>query len=166
MLLITGEEIASLQSTIARLFVIEIRQGDVDSEKLSNLQAKANLLPHAMASYIQWLREHYDEISQKISLKFEEQRKKATGGTGHRKLAEHRAFLALTLALVAAWLVSKGVFTKADKEAFVSEGREIFQRLTERHGERIKDEDPIKTFEDIILSLQRMGKVTLEKIDG
>lgn len=165
-LIITGEEIAKLQSTIARLFVIEIHQGDVDSAKLSELQAKVNLLPQAMASYIYWVRDHYDRIKEKIPPRFAELRQKATLGSGHRKLSEQVAFLMLTLELVSSWLIEKGVLSKAEGKALISEGEDIFRRLTERHGKRIKDEDPIKTFEDIILSLIRTGKVNLEKIDG
>jgi hypothetical protein len=48
MLIITGEELVSLQSTLARVCVIEFSKGDVDMNRLTELQAKAHLLPRAM----------------------------------------------------------------------------------------------------------------------
>ncbi|MEI7636318.1 MAG: CHC2 zinc finger domain-containing protein [Syntrophus sp. (in: bacteria)] len=163
-LLVTGEEIASLQSTIARIFVIEINKGDVNIEKLTALQDMADRLPHAMSSYVHWLRDNMVDLQKQFSARFSALRKAATEGAGHLKLPEHVAFLTFTLEVVSSWLVDKGVFTEADGELLVSEGWDTFRRLTERHGERIKDEDPVRKFDDIILTLVRMEKVTVEAI--
>ena len=158
-LLITGEEITSLQSTVARIFVIEIGKSDVDIEKLTQLQALQDQLPHAMSSYIHWLRANMTNIEKMFPSRFAALRKAASARAGHRKLPEQVAFLTFTLEVVSSWLVSKGIFTEADAKAFASEGFDIFTRLTEQHGERINDEDPIRKFEDIILSLVRTEKV-------
>jgi hypothetical protein len=163
-LMVTGEEIAVLQSTIARIFVIEINQGDVDIAKLTRLQAMADSLPHAMSSFIHWILDNMDRIRRTLPVRFRELRQKATEDTGHRKLPEQRAFLTLTLEIVSAWLVDRGVFTGAEGKAFVADGWETFRRLTERHGERIKEEDPVRKFNEIILAMLRTGKIRLERI--
>lgn len=163
-LLITGEEIASMQSTIARIFVIEINHGDVNIGKLTQIQSLVEHLPHAMSSYINWIRSNMADIKQRLPARFAELRRKATEGAGHRKLPEQVAFLMYTLELVASWLMDKGVFTETDGKSFASEGWDTFRRLTDMHGERIKSEDPVRIFDDIILTLHRMGKVTLEQI--
>lgn len=165
-LLVTGEEIATLQSTIARIFVVEINKGDVNIDKLSKLQSLAHLLPHAMSSYLLWIRDNMQDIRQSFPSMFSALREKANEGAGHRKLPEQVAFLTFTLEIVSSWLMDKGIYTDAAAIDFVSEGWNIFKRLSERHGKRIKDEDAVKKFDDIILTLFRMGKVTLQHIDG
>ncbi len=135
-------------------------------EKLSQIQSIAHRLPHAMTSYIYWLRDNVDDIKQKLRNRFTDLRRKATEGAGHLKLPEQVAFLTLTLELVTSWLIDKGIFTEDDGRVFVSEGWDIFKCLTERHGERIKDEDAVKKFEDIIHTLLRMDKITLNYFEG
>lgn len=165
-LMITGEEITSLQSTIARIFVVEINKGDVNIEKLTELQALADQLPHAMSSFINWLRENMVDVQKKFPSRFSELRKAASEGAVHRKLPEQVAFLTFTLEVVSSWLTDKGVFTEAEGEKLVKDGLDTFRQLTEQHGERIREEDPVRKFEDIILTLERTNKVALGVLDG
>ena len=52
----TAEEIPALESTLARVCIVEVAEGAIDLVKLSNVQAESESLPYCMVTYIQWLR--------------------------------------------------------------------------------------------------------------
>ena len=62
MLLVTGEELVTLQSTLARVMVIEVGEGGIYKDKLSEIQGKLDYLPYSMASYISWIRDNIETI--------------------------------------------------------------------------------------------------------
>jgi len=159
---VTGEEIVSLQSTLARVFVVEVQPGDIDTQLLTTIQEKAHLLPHAMTSFIHWIREHMDEIREAFPGRFRELRSESSKDGFHRKLPEQVAFLRYALGTVIDWMIEKGVLTDEGGNALADEGLEVFTRLAEKHGQRIADDNPVKLFEDIIESLFIQGRVRLE----
>jgi len=80
MLLITAEEQTALESTLARLCIIEVTEGAIDRDKLSAIQRESEKLPLAMASYIHWLRENMEEIKTTFPARFRELRERAANG--------------------------------------------------------------------------------------
>jgi hypothetical protein len=165
MLLMTGEEIVSLQSTIARLMVIEISEGDINRTKLTELQGKASLLPHAMSSYIYWLRGHIEEIKDNFPKQFIKLRDKAFKENTHKKLPEQIAFLQFALDTVISWIVDKDVLSENEAFALSKEGWDIFTELSNKQVERLENEDPIKRFIEILQTLITQGKVRIEDKD-
>jgi hypothetical protein len=165
MLLITGEELVSLQSTIARVIVIEVSKGDVDEDKLTNLQGKSHLLPHAMTSYILWLRDNLDEIRKTFPAKFNELRGNALSGAAHKKMPEQVAFLQFALETALSWIVHKGVLTEVQADSISKEGWYIFLDLAKKQADRIEREDPIKRFQEILETLLAQGKAKIEYKD-
>jgi hypothetical protein len=162
MLLITGEELVSLQSTLARLMVIEISKGDINPNKLSQIQSNAGLLPQAMHSYIAWLRDRLDTIRESFQQKLYELRDKATNDGFHRKIPEQIAFLQFALDIAIAWMVDKGVLSKTSSLSLSEEGWNIFLNLSQKQSQRIEREDPIRRFAEIFHTLITKGKVKLE----
>jgi len=161
-LLVTGEEIVSLQSTLARVFVVDTHPNDIDMERLTQLQARAHLLPHAMTSFILWVREHIDTIRETFPARFRELREESQRRGAHRKLPEQVAFLRYALELVIDWMVAKEVLSDEGGSDLEDEGLRVLDRLTEKHGLRIADDDPVKLFEDILDALYQQGQVYFE----
>ncbi|MEW6215953.1 MAG: hypothetical protein AB1478_12250, partial [Nitrospirota bacterium] len=161
MLLITGEEIVSLQSTQARLMIIEISKGDINVAELSELQAKASLLPHAMCSYILWIGEHIEEIVRIFPKHFLELRTKALKGS-HRKLCEQVAFLQFALDTTLSWLVDKGILSETEAVPISKEGWDTFIKLAQKQTQRLELEDPVILFKDILHTLITQGQVRIE----
>jgi hypothetical protein len=161
MLQVTGEEIISLESTLARCFVVELSAEDIDKERLSDLQRLDHLLPVAMASYITWIGNHIDEIRNGFPEAFRSLRDRASKEGSHRKLPEQIAFMQYALETALSWIGDVGVLTNPDAENLSKEGWEIFTKLSGRHAERISDEDPVKRFQNIIstLLLQNRNKL-------
>lgn len=162
MLLITGEELVSLQSTLARVVVIEYAKGDIDKRKLTALQEKSDLLPQAMTSYISWVKEHIAEIRSTFKEKFIKLRDMASSEDTHKKLPEQVAFLQFTLDTVLSWMTDKGVISAKDATALSKEGWSIFSGLANKQGQRITQEDPIGKFIEIIQTLTVQEKIQFE----
>jgi len=153
---ITGEELVSLPSTQARTLVVEIEPGDIDKDKLTTIQDKMDLLPHAMTSFLLWVRDNIPEIQSGFPSRFRELREIAADAAGngiHRKLPEQTAFLLYALELVGQWLMDKGIHSEDEAEAFVKEAFDIFNKLTDRQAQRIAEDDPVKKFFDILSAL-------------
>ena len=65
----TGEDIPSGQSLRARMLVLELAPGDVDTDVLSRAQQDAGggVLAKAMAGYLQWLAPRVDELRRRLA---------------------------------------------------------------------------------------------------
>ncbi|MCP5003682.1 MAG: hypothetical protein GY941_06975 [Planctomycetes bacterium] len=161
MLTITGEEIVTLQSTIARLAVVEVEKGSVDRDKLTEIQGKADLLPHAMVSYISWVKENRKSIQDNFKQRFIELRKKASDEGVHSKLPEQVAFLTFAFETTLSWLVENGVIGETKAEQMSDEGWDVFMHLAALQAKRINCEDPILKFKEIIQTLIDQDKVKL-----
>jgi hypothetical protein len=166
MLLITGEELVQLQSTLARIMVIEFLKEDINKGKLTELQSKADQLPHAMASYVLWVRENIEDIHKTFSARFKDLRDKASRHDTHRKLPEQVAFLQFGLESMLSWVVDKGALNESQGKELSQEGWKIFNTLSVKQSQRIEDDEPIKRFVDIIQALLKQKKVRLEQKDG
>jgi hypothetical protein len=163
--LITGEEIVSLQSTLARVMVVEISEGDIDKNKLTGLQLKAQLLPHAMASYISWVRENVKQIKESFPKQFIRLRDKAFGENTHKKLPEQVAYLQFALETAISWMVDKGVINENEATSLSKEGWDIFIELANKQSKRLEREDPIRKFKEILQTMITQGKVRIEHKD-
>ena len=159
---VTGEEIVTLQSTLARVFVVEIQPGDINIQKMTELQGKAHLLPHAMCSFILWVRDHMEEIKKSFPGRFGELRSQSSQAGFHRKLPEQVAFLMFALETACGWLLDRGIISNEEAYSLADEGWDVFTRLSERHSRRIAEDSPVTIFEEVMETLFIQGKVRLE----
>ena len=166
MLLITGEELVRLQSTIARLMILELCKGDIYFDRLTSLQQQAQLLPNAMTSYILWVIDNMADIKSTFKEQFPKLRQKAQGKNIHAKLPEQCAFLQFSINTVLSWMIDKNILTKSKAAAFASEAWDIFINLAHVQSRRIQSEDPIKTFGDIFNVMIEQKKIRLENKGG
>lgn len=161
LLMITGEELPSLQSTNARICVIEIPEGDINIEKLSEIQAKAHLLPFAMSSFLLWIKNRIEEVKKAFSSNFSILREKAYKEGTHLKLPEQTAFLQFTLDLLLSWLIEKDIYSETEAKEMSRDGWDTFCQLAEKQSKRIEREDPVKRFVEILQTLITQGRVKL-----
>jgi hypothetical protein len=162
MLLITGEDIISVQSSLARIFIIEVAKGDIDIERLSELQSRSNLLPHAMSSHLHWIRnEGIRNMQMKFREKFPQLRAQASDGLLHHKLPEQVAFLQFAMSNVLNWALDKKVISDSKAKELVDESWEVFTSAAKAMQNRIGNEDPVSKFIDILSSLIFQKKVNI-----
>jgi hypothetical protein len=158
MIYITGEELPGLQSTLSRLVTIELSHGDIDPRRLQAAQEKAALFPHAMASYILWLRGRIDSIKESFRAEFQQLRQRAVVEGTSRKVPEHVAYLQFGWQTMIAWATDKGI-PVGDSASEV--GWNTFMRVAARHAQRVDQEDPVDTFFEIVGALLTQGKLRI-----
>lgn len=163
---ITGEELTTGQSTLARVCVVEIEPDDIDKDALTAIQQKALLLPHAMCSYILWLKDRIDMIQKEFPARFAELRAAASKEGQHRKTPEQTAFMFYTLELVTRWLQEKGIFSDIQTKEFLDKSRDILIALGEKQARRIEADDPVRRFADIVNSMISAGDIRLEPVNA
>jgi hypothetical protein len=164
MMLMTAEEQPTLESTLARVCIIEVAEGSLNLDKLTAIQKNAALLPFAMRSYITWLRENMTELKENFPIRFRELREYAATKNEHRKLPEQAAFLGFALETTTSFFYSKGTLSRDAAAALVSEGWEVFRQLAEKQQQRIHDDDPVMLFEDVLSTLLIQHNVKLDPL--
>lgn len=162
MIVITGEDLPTLQSTLARILVVEILKHDIDLKKLTELQRKAHLLPYAMSSYLHFLRNNLLKIQSLFSETFTKLREKALNENMHTKLSEQIAFLYFTLEIVTAWAFEKGIIDHEQSVEIKAQGWQVFTGLANFQQMRFERENPVRTFIEVLDTLINQGKVYLE----
>jgi hypothetical protein len=153
LLLVTGEEAPALQSTLARILLIELSRKDIDRERLTALQNKAHRLPHAMTSYLLFVRDNMTAIIRAFPERFRSLRSQATNDGYHGRLAEQTAFFIFALDLWVTWLTEKKIIAESDARERIAEAWGIFQPLSASQNRRIAGDDPIDGFFEILGSL-------------
>ena len=90
LVLSTGEEIPRGQSIRARLMILEISKGQVDSEALSRCQRDAadGLYAEAMGGFLQWMAGRHDQARAGCAARINEHRTKSSIETGHARTPE------------------------------------------------------------------------------
>ena len=161
LLIITGEELPSIQSTIGRVAVTELNCGDIDTSQLSRLQQQSDLLPHAMSSYIYWLMDNMNDIKNRFSEEFPKLRQSAIESERfhHPKLSEQVAFLQFSIDTFLRFAMGKGVIEECNANDMRAKALEIFMTNAESTDKRIKSEDPVIRFLEIISTLLLQEKI-------
>jgi len=159
MLLLTGEDLPQGSSTGARLWGVEVDRSQVDVEKLSALQEKSDLLPYAMASYINWLRGNLDAIGDRFTGEFYGIRDNITANCSHPKIKEQIAFLFWGYGLVLEWLTHEGIIDEETAKQRAKEAWNVLLDSIKEQENRVEKEDPVKQFFEIFAALKSQGKV-------
>ncbi|SEM80448.1 hypothetical protein SAMN04489760_1507 [Syntrophus gentianae] len=164
MMLMTAEELPTLESTLARVCVVSVEQDSVDRDKLTALQGEAAFLPYAMAAYVDWIRKNMTSILYEFPKEFQELRLRAANEGFHRKLPEQAAFMGYALETATSFFYENKMMTREEVEEVIGKGWNIFRELAAKQQQRIADDNPIDRFFDIIATLIHQGKVKLEPL--
>ena len=161
MLLITGEDLVTLQSTLARVMVVEVSKGDIYKDKLTEIQGKLDSLPYSMASYISWIKDNMDTIKAGFPNRFSSLRADACQEGMHNKLPEQVAYLAFSIETVCSWLIAKDVIDEEKSKRIFDEAWDVFIDQALSQSRRINNENPVQKFIDILQTLITQEKVNL-----
>src|SRR6185295_15796324 len=82
---ITGEELPSVQSTLARLLIVDLERGVVNLKRLTDLQTHALQLRQAMAAYLAHLAPQMETIQAESPARLREIRDRAMSEGQHSR---------------------------------------------------------------------------------
>jgi len=161
----SGEQLPSGQSIIGRLFPIEVRTSDIAGDeqaraRLSACQAESDRYGHAMAGYLLWVREHWDDLRQNLPSEWESLRDRdEINDLGHRRIPSALSTLYVGFDLAMKFYLSQGIITE-DRAADLR--REYWNALMQDavdHKILVEEEDPIDRFVRIMRNLFVQGRV-------
>lgn len=161
LLMVTGEDLLAVPSALARIFTVETKRRDVDLNKLTELQSKAHLLPHAMASYIRWVQDNMNNVKEWFNKLFNAFRKKAYEQSKHAKLPEQVAFLQFGMSVALQWMKEKGIVSQEECTMRMKDSWNTLMNLSEKQSQRIEQEDPVTKFYEILETLLMQEKVRI-----
>jgi hypothetical protein len=163
LLIVTGEDLPSSQSLMARLFVVEVERGDVHRQCLSQLQTQRQRLPHAMAGYLAWLAANWNGLAQTLPPRWQEYREATVQNGLHLRLPEAVASLSVGLEMGLRFATYLGVVDGEGYQAYLNLGRQTFAHSTQVMRNRLQEEKPEALFLGTLRELIAQGKVFLRQ---
>lgn len=145
----SGEDLPKGQSCRARLVIVEVRRGDVDKAKLTELQkaGRSGLLAQAMAGYIQWLAPQLPELKVTLKDRLIAERDAAiqAGLNGdHDRVPDNVAQLLVGAHLLTRFAADVGAVGDAD--ALFERIKAAIYQTAAAQGEHLADQDEVNRF--------------------
>lgn len=166
----TGEVLPTgSESLIARVFVVEVKQGAVDLDALTDSQRLTGALySHAFAGYVRWIAERWDALADDLTLRFADKR----GMVGqdreivHGRSADVYLALALALATYGDFCAAVGALTRDEMERQRLAWLGALAATARAQRAYIASERPTLRFAALLRSLLHAGRVRLEGAGG
>ena len=153
MVVITAEQIQlQVQSTLARLLILEMNRKDVDVEKLTELQNNHSLYREFIQSFVSYIASQgVDQFCEHFAQCFLQER-----NTLRKELAEDTpvdnrtsdmcTWLWITFREFLEYALKIEVVTLEEFDAYTSEAHNVFLSIMEKQAERVADLAPVKQF--------------------
>jgi hypothetical protein len=164
-MLSTGEDVPTIQSILARLFTMEIKQGDVDKVKLGDAQNNAYRLSQAMVGYLEWLAPQMDMLESKLKVDWQARRCEASSNVDHLRIPEIVAHLATGFDTYLRFATEVGAITESQADQMSQNAWDTLVSLAQIHGRRIVDVDPAERFLNVLSSLFASDAVYVDSKD-
>lgn len=165
----TGEDIPKGQSLRARLYLMEIKPGDVNLKLLTELQRRAatGVLAGAMAGYIQWLAPKIDTLKETFPQKKIELRDRASKDVkSHLRSPEIIASKMLGMDTFLKFAVEVKAITESQATDIWQTAWKTFCDADAVQAELQQTEDPVLRFIDFLKTSILMGQAHVEEFTG
>jgi len=131
LVLATGEEVPRGRSLRARLLVVELRSGEVDRSVLSALQnaARRGELAGALAEFLSWIAERYEDLQQHLLTRVRELRGRALAPAAHPRLPTTLAELQTGWEIWLQFAREAGAITEDEQVELARRGSEAFAEI-------------------------------------
>lgn len=165
MLISTGEIYPTGESVIARTLVIEYQRAQIDVPRLTQAQREAHLYREAMAGFVMWLGERYEQRQAELPKALHELRARATEGSAREHARTPGALAALQVAidLMGEFMCDIGAATSEEMEALSDEAWETLQEIGRQQKARLQEESPVEQFFNILDTLLSQHKVEFHR---
>ena len=162
--IVTGEDIPVGQSSVARFVGVEILQGDVDLEKLTQVQNTSELLAESMRGYIEWLIPQMEGLPTILAEKFVGKREQFQKAADHGRLGEAAAWLSIALEMMTKYFKYAGICSDEESQILLEESEQVLTTLILKQNALVNEEKPVEMFVKIVKELMVSGKIRVEAI--
>jgi len=164
--IVTGEDLPSGQSTLARMIIINVEKGEIDVDKLTHLQEQKEKLPHAMSGFIYWVIDNWEDIEWDIKQHQKIFRQEMRLEESHNRLPDSFSDLLISLRIYLNYCLEMGAIRQEEYERLFSDGKRAIKDVARKQADYMKHEDPITMIFNGIHSCLMKGQAKLINIDG
>jgi hypothetical protein len=162
----TAEQLPSGQSIVGRLLPVEVLPNTVNVQKLTAAQNQdAALYPYALANYLLWLADNWQDIKSSYHEWHREQRNSVRSSLKsdfHARTPEMFAHLLVGIRLALTYATEQNVISEKDASAMFAQAKQELLTLAESQGEHVKDELPAVKFIHAIKAMLARGDYYIE----
>ncbi len=140
--IMTGELISGVESSLSRMFLVEIDQDDVDNDLLTFYQKNITILPSHTYDFIVWISQNFETIKNYVSERFDFLRREIN--FLFPRFCEMYAVMQITAEIIRLYGVQRCFWSEPDGDKFMTEMREIVIGEIRDMEQRISDRDTSK----------------------
>lgn len=162
-ILSTGEDIPEGHSVRARMLILELSPGDIESAKLTAAQAQRPAFAQAMSNWIHWLSKgNWRPLLEERAKFYRDQNL----GMGHSRTPAIIGELIATAELISIYCEQQGFFTQETRDGFTNKARTAIIDSGMRQGEYLHSADPVTALCECIRQLLGSGQAHLRTRNG
>ena len=163
----SGEDLPRGESLRARLVAIRVAPGDIDRDRLTELQAAAadGLLAEAMAGYVQWLAARADDLPRWLA-EVRQNLRDQWRELGHARTPDNLANLITGLELFLSFAVDAGVISGDEKRKIWNLATSQLLTVVKQQKEEQQSENPVEVFCSGIREQLASGRGHLRELGG
>jgi hypothetical protein len=169
LIIFSGEDVAKGHSLGARFLTLEVQHGDVELNKLTDLQERARdgECASAMAGYIEWLSHRMDDLETSLPERRDELRTELrNASTSHDRTPDNIANLALGMEMFLKFAEEQGAIDAKERERLTTEGMEALRQLGKQQREQHGDSNPAELFLRLLRAAFSSGRCHLKDKTG
>ncbi len=168
LILSTGEDIPRGQSVRARLLILELSKGDIQSGHLSACQseAQAGLYAVAMGGFVRWFAGHYEDARSTFERRVSEYRESALRNATHARTPEIVANLQAGFETFLEFALESGAIDAAEREQLASACWEALREAAAEQAKHQAATEPTARALEVIRALLTSGRAHFEARGG
>jgi Domain of unknown function (DUF3854) len=162
----SGEDVPNMQSGLSRVIVAEVKPGDVDLQKLAELQAEParSQLSASYAAYVQWLAPKIDTLKATIAAEHLALRAQMTGA--HLRTPDATANFALGWKMWLRFTVDVGALAQVEADAVWQRALAGLKAAGAAQAEHQESLKPTVRFIELLTSVIARGDAHVATITG
>jgi DNA polymerase-1 len=162
----TGEQHPIGQSILARIFLVAIKQTDVNRQGLGRAQTTAGLLSEAMAGYLHWQAPRMPDLQSMLPAIFADVRRQATQDQEHLRVPAAIAHLWIGLDQGLTYAQAIGACSEERADSLRERGWAALCAVGGAQGRLVEEERPTLHFLRAVATLITQGRVYLLPKEG
>lgn len=168
LILSTGEDIPKGVSLRARFLTLEVAQGDIQRDVLTDLQrlGRKGDLAAVMSAYIQWLAQKPESRLEELASEVARHREEFLGLAGHARTPTILANLEYAWELFLTFAEERGLLSKAQARDVLASVRPQLLEACRSQEQHVLDADPVRRFLDLLADVVQSGRAHVESRHG
>lgn len=150
LIFVTGEDTLRADTDRARLFIVDVKEGDIEPKNLTPLQkaGKAGSFDQTMSGYLQYLAECMPKLKKEITSDMEELRNEIRSKHRliHNRLPTTAAMLLIGLKLFLEFARNRAGLTRKEYDVYWEAAKEAIINGALAQADHIIEEDPVNQF--------------------